>query len=67
MLVKSSFSASLKQPKKLPNGKGFKLVKYYFVYWRDLDQESDQAFRVRVLAEKGINIKDCNFTEVFNN
>jgi hypothetical protein len=67
MLVKSSFSVSLKKPLRLANNKGFKLVKYYFQDWRDQDQESDLDFKIRILSSKGLNIKDCNHAAVFNN
>jgi hypothetical protein len=67
MLVKSSFSVSLKKPVRLANNKGFKLVKYYFQDWRDQDQESDLDFKIRILSSKGLNIKDCNHAAVFNN
>jgi hypothetical protein len=67
MLVKSNFSVSLKKPLRLANNKGFKVVKYYFENWRDQNQESDLDFKIRMLSTKGLNIKDCNHTEVFNN
>ena len=63
MLVKASFSASLKQPKKINNKNRFKKVQFFFSYWKD-SEETNQDFRIRVLNTKGINIKDCNYTEV---
>jgi len=63
MLVKASFSASLKQPKKINNKNEFKIVKFFFSYWKD-SEETDQEFRIRILNSKGIDIKDCNYTGV---
>ena len=67
MLVKSNFSVSLKKPLRLANNKGFKVVKYYFENWRDHNLESDFDFKIRLFSTKGLNIKDCNHTGVFNN
>jgi len=61
--VKASFSVSLKNPKKLTNNKGFKKVSFFFSCWKN-SLETNQEFRIRCLATKGININDCNYTDV---
>ncbi len=64
MKVKASFSASLKNPVKTKNG--FKIKKMFFSYWKDIE-ESNFNFRKRILSSKGINICDCNYTDVLVN